>query len=398
MDALITKLDTTNLGNEILSDEIIRLATPKGMHVLGRPLDLHRYRIERLPVEPRAALRQFIAWADVLSTVMSLVRSTPTVPVPQAKSRVRLRGERQVSQRKNGIFRFWNTVAENLPMGPRYLARLQVLRRVRSVVYSGAGEVGEYDPFLRQALELELLLRFGVRVHAVNHSVVTESERMNAILGHIYRRFTSVVVRGQRSREKLISLGVSGHLITIAPDTAWCAPRVEVNKAPGVRVGITVNGFAADTVAWQRIIRGIQAAGAEVLFLTSDPGYDLTVGRSLASATGIRVVQQATDAEHYRRELGQLDVVVSERLHTAVMAAVQGVPVIPIERGVHKTAEVFEVFGQGIDVVQPIEGWTEVVVQKTKEFLNAPDPCRSRLLIRSLEMAHAARSNVPDQL
>jgi polysaccharide pyruvyl transferase WcaK-like protein len=392
---LITKLDTTNLGNEILSAEMVALVRREGFAVLGRPLDLHRYRISRLPTDPLGAVATFSAWADTLSTAFGVVRLVPVQAPRPSEPLVRTRGEAQVAASKQGPRALWSRLAEYLPFGPRYLARLSVLRTAEAVIYSGAGEVGEYDPFLRQALELEVLLRFGVRVHAVNHSVVTETPRMDAILRHIYRRFTSVVVRGEQSREKLLALGVAEHRVTVAPDTAWRVTRVEVEKTPGLHVGITVNGFSAELDAWTTIALGLKRLGARVIFLTSDPGYDLAAGRFLAERAGVEMAPQASQAEAYRRALGKLDLVISERLHTAVMAVVQGVHVIPIERGVHKTSEVFSVFGDGVEVVRPDPGWPNEVLKQATAILAAPGARRARLIERATEMAEAARLNVP---
>lgn len=392
---LITKLDTTNLGNEVLSVELAALGVERGLTVIGRPQDLHRYRIDRLPSDPGAAMATFLAWADALSAALSVVRLLPFRSRKPVAPVVRTRGESHVDAGNRRRRLAWVRIAESLPFGPRYLQRLHVLRSAQVVVYSGAGEVGEYAPFLRQALELEVLLRFGVRVHGVNQSVVTETPRMDAILAHVYRRFTSVVVRGERSRAKLLGLGLSGDRITVAPDTAWRARRVEVERQPGLHVGITVNGFSADLETWTRIARALKEFGARVTFLTSDPGYDLAPGRLLVERAGIELAPQAVNAEAYRSLLGQMDLVISERLHTAVLAVVQGVPVIPIERGVHKTTEVFEYFGQGVEVVMPTPGWPEAVVTRARAILSARGASRSSLLARASEMAAAASLNVP---
>lgn len=368
MNLLITKLDTSNLGNMAISEQMLPLCPTDSTCVWGRPPDLHSFVIERLPRDPEGAVSTFRRWVHRLLVARRLASHLPTAGLPtEEQPRFHLRDEaethpprwrRYMSRGKRRALRF-------LPAGPRYIKRAMLLSNFESVSYSGAGEVGDYDPFLRQAIELELCLQLGLRVYAVNQSVVVRDPRLVAIVRSLYPRFSGLVVRGELTKRDLISYGVDASRITVAPDTAWRTPAVPGPRRPGV-IGLTINGENARLEEWATITERLLALGHRIVFLTNDLGYDLEIGRTLATRFGVDLAPPARDCPTYMASLAGLDFVVTERLHTAVFACIQHVPVICVERGQHKTHEVLATFGYPIGAIDRTGGWVEQVVDAAK--------------------------------
>lgn len=360
---LITKMLTTNLGNAALSSEFVSLAARADPTVLGRPFGLERYTLDRLRAceDPLATFRR---WSDGLVALSRVVpgrdtgrsHSFPAVQV-LGESHMATGASRKLAKGMR------DTMLSAVPFAPRYARRVRILRTASRILYSGAGEVGNYTAFLRQALELNAWLTLGVPGYAVNQSVVVTDPALAGVLRHVYSRLDGLIVRGERSRRLLVDLGIEPKRIDVAPDTAWLAPRQVSSRRPTGRVGITINGEDPRTREWGAVVEHLKRLGKSVVFLTSDAGYDLRVGRELALTHGIRVTPPTTSYQEYSASLADLDFVVTERLHTAELAFVQRVPVIAVERGRHKTIEVFEMLGYPVPVIRREGQWTNDVIE-----------------------------------
>src|SRR5690606_25055846 len=89
-----------------------------------------------------------------------------------------------------------------------YQMRAAMLQEADWLIYSGAGEVGDNDVFLRQLLELRIAQKMGIRTAAVNQSVVIHTPLFQQLTAHVYGKMNVVVVRGEITASNLKRYGV----------------------------------------------------------------------------------------------------------------------------------------------------------------------------------------------
>jgi polysaccharide pyruvyl transferase WcaK-like protein len=228
---LITKLKTTNIGNEALSHEIIRLfkdtATDAMINVNGRPFGLDGYLPSRL-LKVADPIQEFEKWAD---KIVSQIKKEPEIAFKADNGKVQLlksSGSHKVDKWKSKlrpIKRFYNSL---LVYSNEYKQRAMMLKQADWLIYSGAGEVtdGYHGNFndahvlLRQLIEIRVAQKLGIQTAAVNQSIFVNQPLAQQILAHVYRNMKKIVIRGVSSRDVLIKIGVPATLIEMAPDSA----------------------------------------------------------------------------------------------------------------------------------------------------------------------------------
>ncbi len=176
---LITKLKTTNIGNQALSDEVIKLyeTAPEHLFAAGRPEGLFGYSIEKL-VKSKNAEKTFEAWADGL---LRRLQSEATAGFKPATRRVELLSFDDFKVKNDSLFQsikniFRRYIHMEGVFAKAYRKRFVVVSGVDRIIYSGAGEVGDNNIFLRQLLELRVAQKMGKKTYAINQSVeVVES-------------------------------------------------------------------------------------------------------------------------------------------------------------------------------------------------------------------------------
>jgi polysaccharide pyruvyl transferase WcaK-like protein len=395
MKVLISKKVTSNLGNEALTIGFFGLYSDADDVVrLGRPPGLARYTLAALDASA-SPLRQFSSWVDEISlatrwmprrAVDRSAKVTVVAPVSSSAATTSLRGSLKKAVRPY----VWCT-----PETADYLA---VLKSAEAIVYSGAGEVGDYDAFLRQALMLEAAMRVGVPVSIVNHSMVVTSPALLEIVRHIYTRVDAIVVRGAISKQRLIELGVADARITVAPDTAWRMPPKThaAARAPGAkpRVGVVVNALADPGGARFAALLEQLASTYELVFFTTDAFHDHALAVQLADAHRATCAGPLLSAADAMAVLAGLDAVVSSRLHACVLALLSGTPAVAVERGGHKTVESFALAGVDVPVIAPdAEDLTSQILNAVARAVHSRLEGAAALAARTGVLAEAAAAN-----
>jgi len=405
--ALITKLETTNLGNEALSSELIRMSDDHSPQwqtlVLGRPRGLERFRsLDELPDAPDRAVAWFDdqvdallrayrlhrPWAQVARHLPTASPREPRVLVP-GKRDLRTRGRLLASKLSSG--RAWPR-----PASAPYFRRLAILESVDAVAYSGAGEVVDQPVLLRQLLELGAVANMGKPLFPVNQSVEVRDPRLLAILVHVYRRARRIVVRGNASRRLLIESGIDESMVGLAPDTAFHAAVPRAARAtPTRRAAIAVNGvFGADLDGWTAVAAHLASRGYRVSFVSNDPWYDLEIAQQLRERVALTIEPPISNYGRYIDSLADFDLVVSNRLHTAVFAMLAGVPVVPVEGNVGKTTDIFGTFGYPLPVTQTAPGWERDACAAVDRAEDEAEALRALIPSRCAELRDRSRENV----
>src|SRR5688572_15455814 len=265
---LITKLRTTNIGNQALSDEVIKLYEDAHGHlvVTGRPEGLFGYSIEKLK-KSRDPLKTFEGWADSL---IRLLKPIPQgIPFTPVSRRVELLSFNHFKVRNDGLYQsvknvFRKYVHSDTVFAKAYKKRFLMVASADAIVYSGAGEVGDNNIFLRQLLELRIAQKIGKKTYAVNQSVQVMESPMKEICGLVYSKMLSLIVRGKISKENMAALGVSSDKIQCYPDSAFLNPTPDAGAIERMKnryaiqkpaVGINATKVAGDLAAWGEIIQ-----------------------------------------------------------------------------------------------------------------------------------------------
>ena len=229
---LVTKLKTTNIGNEALSHEIIKLFHDKvndcSINVNGRPFGLYGYQAETL-LKNDNPLKLFEKWTD---DIINKINKENEVTFKAKKGEVVLYAnetEFKIDKWKallkplkswyNSMFVYTNA----------YVERAKILKASDWHVYSGAGEVNDGNGnnninsgnvFLRQLIEIRVAQKLGIKTAAVNQSVNLNTALFQSICAHVYSKMEKIIIRGETTRKNLINYGVPEAIIEVAPDSA----------------------------------------------------------------------------------------------------------------------------------------------------------------------------------
>jgi polysaccharide pyruvyl transferase WcaK-like protein len=379
---LITKLKTTNVGNQALSEEIIKLFSRElgenSLCVHGRPMGLDGYTPSRIEgsKDPVVTLDK---WATAIIEKFGKSRHkdevfTSRIPpvklIPAGGNTLRFEF---IKRRLRPLKRFLGRFSSYHGI---YAERLAIIDRSDWLIYSGAGEVGDNNVFLRQLLEIRVAQKLGKRTAAVNQSVVIKTPSYQTLVGHVYGKMDRVVVRGSISKRNLISYGVSESILSIAPDSAlnsrssgfsdillrrgFSGSVVGLNFTPRVKLDVSMV---------KRLLDKLRASGKQVVFLTNEPYEDSIVGEWLQKKFGVEAVTNVCSYTEYAALLGKLEYLISTRLHSNVLALIAKTRVIPIEGNVFKTSELLEGVEYPIEVVDPTqENWMLKVLEEIQKI------------------------------
>jgi polysaccharide pyruvyl transferase WcaK-like protein len=413
---LITKLVTTNVGNQALSNELIQLLrTAYGRNlvaVIGRPTGLDGYSLDRLKAAGGRPLDVFNGWADSVLDEYNRRKhgyqlSDRTGEIPQVKLIQPGRALSFSETAKRPLRRLRGSLRRCGVYGSAYSARLHTLAHCDQIVYNGAGELRDSNIALRQLLELRVAQKLGCRVVPINHGIVIQDPILKAILFEVYRHCPAIQVRGTHSQELLTEGGVAGSRIQIGYDAAFLsslANRRTVETVakresivPGT-VGIALSGYhTRDVAGWDAIMDALRARNKTVLFVSNDMYQDSAVGAAFQHRYGIRVMSRQYGYEEYIGLLSRLELVISGRLHTSIFAMVGNTPTVPLENCDGKMEEVFRLVDPSIEVVNVRrENWAERGLQSIARIYDSYGSVKSGLLDTVLEIRRALlTSSVP---
>ncbi|MEO5967793.1 MAG: polysaccharide pyruvyl transferase family protein, partial [Ferruginibacter sp.] len=240
---LITKLKTTNIGNQALSHEIINIFKEKvgaeNLIVGGRPLNLFNFSMKEImsSKNPEGLLDM---WADqVIKKYKSEKHSYKYKPEINWVSLDTLDSAVMRFEPIKKLLRPLKAKLKKYSLyNKNYEHRLNQINSSDILVYSGAGEVGVYNVFLRQMLEIRIAQKLGKKTAAVNQSVVIEDDTFKKLLLHVYGKMDKIVVRGESSKAALIKTGIDPNIFEIAPDTAIMTSSPNIRKQNKNLVGI----------------------------------------------------------------------------------------------------------------------------------------------------------------
>ncbi|HMP98980.1 MAG TPA: polysaccharide pyruvyl transferase family protein [Cyclobacteriaceae bacterium] len=351
MKSLIsTKLITTNIGNQALSDELIFLAEERRMQVVGRPFGLDNYTTSSLSndlINDFEGIAAKIAKLTISENKSLKPTSKKAVLLPFGGTTVKTEPLRVIFRKFRKLyFRFY-------AVSPAYRKRLALYSKVDNYYYSAAGEVSEQEFFYRQLLDLRIAQLKGVKTYAINQSVELPEGNYKTLLLHVYKNMENIVLRGEISKSLLVGGGVPEHKIILAPDSAF-RTTVPLKPFKSAVKKVAIN-FTKKTYVESEVIpflEQLMKENYELFYVTNDPYGDEHVAKLINQKLGINYSLETLTYKDYVQFLQDFDVVISSRLHTNELAFTGGIPVLPIEGNMHKTTEVFKLIDYPLYTVQ----------------------------------------------
>ncbi len=347
---LITKLKTTNLGNQALTMELIKIFEEKigkeNLHVAGRPLGLVGYNEKALLASSNPE-ELFDKWADaIIRKYKKLSKGGAFRAKVGSFSLDEIKGAAIKVHRLKAIFRpMVRFIRKSSLFNKSYLNRLDVINNSDYVVYSGAGEIGDYHIFLRQLLELRIAQKLGKKTGGINQSLTVRSDVYKRIVKHVYGKMDHVVVRGNISKEELVKIGVEAQKVSVFPDTAILT-KPKGQRPPSTNtVGLNLTrDVSFDWEDAEIVVKKLREKNKKIVYITNEPVGDSPISEGFNTRFGIPSLTASESYLDYAQKLSQFDFVISTRLHTNVMSLSAGTPVIPIEGKVFKTRELVDEF------------------------------------------------------
>lgn len=372
---LITKIRTSNVGNQALSSELISLFSkivgPDNLRVEGRPQGLDGYQLSRLS-GLRDPVKTFEEWTDRIARLFLAQAGSGTGFKPAIRS-VELTDFHSTSWNLEKIKSWLRPVKRHLSkwiaLREVYRQRLALIADSDWLIYSGAGEVGDNNVFLRQLVELRVAQKLGKSTAIVNQSIVVKSPLVRSLVEKVYGNLRYAVVRGAKSRDVLLSVGLPPERIDVVPDTALLTQSQERESAVTLRakprVGINFTPrLALEKAAGQKIVELLKGLGYELVFITNEPFEDNKVAARMRTLFNIPSAP-VLNYRSYASFLRQLNFVISTRLHTNILALTAGTPTIPIEGNQFKTGELLELLEYPVKVITSSDPtWSETVAQE----------------------------------
>ena len=343
----VTRIRTVNIGNEALSAELMRLlerkAASRGQTAVAlerAPRHLAQFVRNSLSKDPDKAAKTVASW------VRRLARIKPALTPPPA-NRIELYFERGKSKRLLKLkarlqLRRWAA------LGGLYQAelaqRLGIYERSTCVVLNPAGELNpeSIDPPLRMLTELLAAKAKGSRVGVVNFSYEITEPQIAPLFARLFEQCDFICVRDTLSLEVLAQAGVSRSRLHLVPDLVFMTePEFSANDAALAQslgidrdtVAVVVNGKTglSKVEDWTTLIERIRGAGKKVVLLSNELSSDIAFLEELSRQSGATLIKEQYSYRQYAALLSQLSLVVSNRLHTCVLAMTAGTPVVAIE-------------------------------------------------------------------
>jgi hypothetical protein len=263
------------------------------------------------------------------------------------------------------------------------------------VVYMPAGEINPAGEPVTRLLEVAVAQRGGNRTALVNFSF--EPTALVAQLAReVLPRCNAVYVRDERSIPRLADSGARAASIRVVPDAVIGADiqrRAPVRAVERVGVAFNATLDSANLRVWIAAVTALQELGIDVTLLSNEHGRDERSLARVARETSAPLLPPPTSFVDYARGLTHLDLVVSTRFHTLVLALVAGVRAVGVEGTSDRIRGAFDVFGLHDVVVdaRPAAGdFDNSIVKAVLDGGCALDAVRVGALAAEVRAAYAA--------
>jgi polysaccharide pyruvyl transferase WcaK-like protein len=391
---LITRVRTLNKGNQALSRAWVTLlegAFPDAaLRVLERrPRHLLQYRLSDL-AKARDPYRAF----DELTTKLAKLAPGPDYTHPVAETAEILLDEnipaptRHVALRQRLNLR--GLLARAGHYADEYRHRLSACQRASLVIVNPAGEFFPREPSAAfyHLLDADVARKLGVPTAIVNHTMDITDPVLRAIIPRLYRDLDLVEFRDTASVEAFEKMGGDLSNVVVAPDLALTT---EFHGTPTKRAGTVAVAINAPEAAangylpqWEETIAAVRGMGLRVELISNEIPFDLPFYSVLQQRfRDLPIASAGLPDREYCALLAGYDLVITSRMHTAILAMVSGTPVVPVEGASFKITGLFRELGFDTPVIRPVgNAWPGHVVDEVQRVRAAGADASSTLATR----------------
>jgi polysaccharide pyruvyl transferase WcaK-like protein len=354
--AVITRMTTQNAGNEALSVRLIALLgdTPTVGEVRG--LDRYPRYFEGLSLGSVAGRDPVGAFDALADRLVRRARSLSEGPLADLVSPGAVRldlSARELPSRLRDLKRWLGARRRLASWGVIGRGDLETCLRTLDwadlTVWNPAGEfhpTGDPNQPFRLLLMIRIAQRLGRRTAIVNHSLEIENPLLKTIAGHVYRQAEAIVVRDRPSVAIAREMGVAPERLSEAPDLVFLTPETTAQATPphAGAIRFAVNGLQAlaGYDEWSILLDRLEVAGRPMVFVSNAMNHDLEFAARLAEGRPMTLVRRQPSHGELVDLYRGMGVLISSRLHAAILALSAGTPVVSIEPQVFKLAAIFE--------------------------------------------------------
>ncbi len=361
---LITRVRTLNKGNQALSAAWLAMMEQTfpgaAIRVLERrPRHLLQHRLADL-----AGARDPYAAFDALTTRLAKLAPGPALAGPAPRAPAIVLDEaiptpvRFVRLRQRLNLR--GLVARTGRYMDEYRRRLSACQRARLVVVNPAGEFFPREPAAAfyHLLDADVARKVGTPTAIVNHTMDITDPTLRRIIPRLYRDLAFVGFRDEASVAAFERMGGDLANVVVTPDlalvTKFDGTRVPARDTIAVAVNVpeaAANGYLPQ---WEEAIALLRQAGLAVELVSNELPLDLPFYQRLQQRfPDLTVAGAGLDHDAYCALLAGYGVVVTSRMHTAILAMVSGTPVVPVEGASFKITGLFRELGFDTEVIRP---------------------------------------------
>ncbi|KAA8601442.1 hypothetical protein F0Z19_1169 [Vibrio cyclitrophicus] len=218
------------------------------------------------------------------------------------------------------------------------------------LIWNPAGEIhptGSVDEVFRILILIRLAQLAGKKTYVINHSLELFDKSLTVILGYVYRNCNKILVRDHVSVKETAKIGVNNSNVLEVPDAVFLTVDEEGNKAKAKAKGIclAINGLEAvhaSEAQWNSFFTRLKKFNKPIYFLSNAMNHDMKFAMQYAQKYDIQVIEHQPGYKEIQYFYKDFDVLISSRLHSAILALAESVPVVSIEPSVFKLTSIFD--------------------------------------------------------
>lgn len=387
--AIITRMNTENAGNEALSAALIKYVHARAPKADVRGLDrfptyFRNIRLADFGISPKEIEARLDSLAKGIIAKFKPTASGTLAPVAdetkiELRERPKLR-RKTVSKLRAALSIRGRLAKLGLLDREENQVALNTLAWAELVIWNPAGEfhpTGNLDEGARLLLMMRVAQLLGAKIAVVNHSLENTDERLNHLISLVYRDAVFVSVREKGSYAEAIRLGVPAERVVEAPDLVFTLQPAEPpttgkdgeNKRP---IALSINGLEAfkGTDEWEEFFSALKGFGRPLVFVSNCMNDDIPFIQNYADRYGITYAREQHGYKSLQSDFKDAELLVSSRLHAAVLSLSCGTPVVSMEPQLFKLTGIFQQLSYPIPT-EKIDntGWAKRLLVKIEQGL-----------------------------
>ena len=395
---LITRMKSQNAGNEALSAELINLIedlNPKAeFRVMDRyPRFLQQFTIASLRRYARknkgsdslidgfeylsqTIINKYSGKSEGLEKIASANDAFVDLHIAHKPSLVKSI-KRKIGIRKN-LCKFGFIEKENLPICINTISNW-----ADQIIWNPAGEIhptGDNNEVMRLLLLMRIAQLSGKKTAIVNHSLEVSDQDLEELIRYVYGNSTGVIYRDSPSCNESARIAIPEKIIKESSDVVFIASKSNDIIMPPPQekflsgtICLAINGLEAYNGhdSWDWLFDNLKSLNRPIAFLSNAMNHDIKFAQKYSDKYEINIVNRQPNYKEIQGFYKNIDLLISSRLHSSILALCQSVPVVTIEPSMFKLTAIFDQLDYPIKTVNLNEkNWSEKVLENVNTALD----------------------------